>query len=129
MRARACWLYGEFGGFPFTDMNHLQSAINSIFENLQKGELPVRVSAAIAIKGLLHHEQAVNFLRPGLEALLRTFLKIMDEIEFDELVLSLKTIVESYEDEIAPFAIGLCQKLSEAYLRMMASKGQGDDED
>ena len=75
---------------------------------MQAGELPVRVSAAIAIKGLLVHESAVNFLRPGLESLLRIYLKIMDEIEFDELVLALKTIVESYEAEIAPFAVALC---------------------
>ena len=64
---------------------------------MQKGELPVRVAAAIAIKGLLHHEAVINFLRPGLESLIRTYLKIMDEIEFDELVLSLKTIVDSYD--------------------------------
>ena len=34
-----------------------------------------------------------------------------------------------YESEIAPFAISLCTKLGEAYLRLLSVKGQGDDED
>jgi hypothetical protein len=129
LRARACWIYGQFGSFPFANPEHLQFSLNHIFENMQAGELPVRVSAAIAIKGLLEHEAAVNFLRPGLESLLRNYLKLMDEIEFDELVIALKTIVEAYDEEIAPFAVGLCQKLGEAYVRMLAIKGTDEEED
>ena len=34
-----------------------------------------------------------------------------------------------YHDEIAPYAIALCQKLGEAYLRLIASKGVGEEED
>lgn len=34
-----------------------------------------------------------------------------------------------YHDEIAPYAVSLCSKLSEAYLRLIASKGVGEDED
>lgn len=35
---------------------------------------------------MLDQEIAVDFLRPGLEPLLKTYLKIMDDIDFDELV-------------------------------------------
>jgi len=34
----------------------------------------------------MDHEIAVEFIRPGLESLLKTYLKIMDDIDFDELV-------------------------------------------
>lgn len=34
-----------------------------------------------------------------------------------------------YHDEIAPYAVSLCTKLGEAYLRLIAQKGSGDDED
>lgn len=53
----------------------------------------------------------------------------MDDIDFDELVLSLQELVETYEEEIAPYAIGLCSKLGEAYIRLVNSKGTGDNED
>lgn len=78
---------------------------------------------------MLSHEIAVEFLRPGLEQLLKTYLKIMDDIDFDELVQALQELVEVYNEEIAPYAVGLCQKLSEAYLRLVSQKGEGDQED
>lgn len=86
MRARACWLYGEFGSFPFNNQEHLHEVLNAIYQNLNHNELPVKVEAAVALHGLLGHQAAIDFLRPGLEVLLKTYLKIMDEIDFDELV-------------------------------------------
>jgi hypothetical protein len=32
----------------------------------------------------------------------------MDDIDFEELVGALRKIVETFEDEIAPFAVSLC---------------------
>lgn len=78
---------------------------------------------------MLGHQEAVDFLRPGLEVLLKTYLKIMDDIEYDELVSALKQLVQVYEDEIAPYAVGLCQKLSDAFIRLVHTKGVGEDED
>ena len=53
----------------------------------------------------------------------------MDDIDFDELVKALENIVEVYEEEIAPYAVGLCNKLGEAFIRLMNAKGSGDNED
>ena len=122
-------MYGQFGEFPFNDNDHLTQALGLIFQNMQSGELPVRVAAGIAIKGLLSHETTVNLLRPCLDSLLKIYLKTMDEIEYDELVLALKRIVETYDEEIAPYAVNLCQKLSDAYMRMLATKGNDEEED
>lgn len=91
--------------------------------------LPVKVEAALALKELLDHQTAVDFLRPGLSTLLHTYLKVMDEIDFDELIAALQGIVETYQEEIAPFAVDICVKLSQAYVRLIQSNGQGDDED
>lgn len=134
LRARACWLYGKFGSMPAcfsspTGQEHLKHVLNGIYDNLNHSELPVRVESALALHKLLCHELSVSFLRPGLEMLLKTYLKIMDDIDFDELVEALKTLVDVYREEIAPYAVSLCSKLSEAYLRLIAQKGSGDEED
>jgi hypothetical protein len=57
-------------------------------------------------------------MRPNLGTLIRIFLKLIDEIDFDELIDALRKIVEVFESEIGPYAIQLCQKLGEAYERM-----------
>ena len=103
--------------------------LNAIYENLSHPDLPVKVEAALAMHHLLEHPVAVEFIRPGLEVLLKTYLKIMDEIDFDELVQALQELVNIFHDEIAPYAIALCQKLGDAYLRLLSAKGTGDDED
>ena len=61
--------------------------------------------------------------------MLKIYLKIMDEIDFEDLVSALRKIVDVYTEEIAPYAISLCQKLSEAFVRIVASKGGKEDED
>lgn len=78
---------------------------------------------------MLDHEEAINFIRPGLEQILRVFLKIMDEIDFEDLVGALRKIVEVFQDEIAPFAVSLCYKLSEAHVRLSSQKRGADEED
>lgn len=118
MRARACWVYGQFGKFPVTSDDHLRHALNDIFANLSHQDLPVRVNAAIALIQMLHHQIAIEFIRPGLGQVIKIYLKMMDEIDYDELVDALKTIVETFDDEIGPYAIELTEKLSEAYLRL-----------
>jgi hypothetical protein len=83
----------------------------------------VKVEAALAISALLDHQVVQDFIRPALGSVLKIFLKIMDEIDFEDLVGALRKIVDIYEDEIAPYAVSLCQKLSEAYIRCIKTKG------
>ena len=129
LQARACWVYGRYGRFEFQNQDHLLAAIEKIVKHLYSDHAAVKVEAAVAISELLVHEAAVGFIRPGLGDVLRIFLKIMDEIDFEDLVKALRTIVEVYGDEIAPYAVSLCRKLSQAYVRLINAKGKWDDED
>ena len=101
--------------------------MNALFQNLSHSDLPVRVNAAIALINMLSHDIAVDFVRPCLKQMVSIFLKLIDDIDYDELIEALKTIVEVFEDDIGPYAIELCQKLGEAYIRMFnaAQSGQG----
>jgi len=131
LRARACWVYGEFGIFPFDDQDHLRSVLNLLYQNIQQPDLPVRVNAAVSLIKMLNHEIAVDFVRPGLETIIKIYLKLIDDIDYDELIESLKRIVEVFESEISPYAVQLCSKLGEAFLRLTeqqrANQGGGDE--
>ncbi len=70
---------------------------------------------------LLAHDIAIDFLRPGLGKVIKIYLKLIDEIDYDELIESLKVIVEIFSEEIAPFALELCSKVGESYCRLMES--------
>lgn len=96
---------------------------------MYSNHIAVKVDAALALTELLEHDAAVEFIRPGLGNILKVFLKIMDEIDFEDLVKALRRIVDVYEDDIAPYAISLCQKLSEAHIRLINSKGEYENQD
>jgi hypothetical protein len=55
------------------------------------------------------------------------FFKLMGEVENEDLVFTLETIVDRFGEEMAPFALGLCQSLAAAFWRCMASS-EADDE-
>ena len=44
-------------------------------------------------------------MRPALGTIIKIYLKLIDDIDYDELIESLKRIVEVFEEEIAPYAI------------------------
>lgn len=69
----------------------------------------------------LDHPGAVDFIRPTLGDLIRLYLKLIDEVDFDELIEALRKIVETYEEEVGPYAKELCAKLGEAFIRMLKS--------
>lgn len=53
---------------------------------------------------MMSHEFAVEFVRPGLGQVIKIYLKLIDDIDYDELIDSLKIIVEIFSEEIAPYA-------------------------
>ena len=100
----------------------MRHALNSLYSCLQSNDLPVRVNAAVSLIKLLDHPAAIEFIKPGLSDVIRIYLKLIDDIDYDELITSLKKIVDVFEDEIGPYALDLCSKLSEAYLRIFEQK-------
>jgi len=81
--------------------------------------LPVRVSAAVSLIQMLHHDIAQEIVRPALGQVIRIYIKLIDDIEYDELIDGVRMIVEIYESEIAPYALDLCKSFSESYLRLL----------
>ena len=128
LAARALWVYRKFARFDFNKEDHLLAATERVFQHLQHPNIVVRVEAAQTVSALLDHECVVNLVRPGLGNVLKVFLQIMDEVDFEELVNSLKKLVEVFSDEVAPYAKSLCMKLSEAFIRLVNNKGDIDDE-
>ena len=117
-------MYGQFANFPFDNADHLRHALNALYQNLSHTDLPVRVNAAVSLIKLLDHDVAVEFIKPGLQQVIKIYLKLIDEIDYDELIESLRKIVDVFEDQIGPYALELCSKLGEAFIRLHETRKQ-----
>jgi hypothetical protein len=53
---------------------------------------------------MLNNQIAQMFLKPYLRDLLEIYLKIMNEIDSEELIGALEIIMEKFQDDIGPFA-------------------------
>ena len=66
-------------------------------------------------------------IKPALQQLLVTYLKIMDSIDSKDLVDSLRKIVDVYQEEITPYSIEVALKLQENYIKLVQSKEERED--
>ena len=129
MRMRALWMYGEFcGNLSFKDNAHMKEVVGQTYTCLTTDPaLPVRLTAAVSMKELLRNDEACNLLKPYLKEILGSYLKLMTEIESEELVNALEEIVSLYNEDIGPFATELTTHLVASYQRLIQTNPDDDD--
>ena len=111
-------MYGEFGTFKFKDANHIKNAVEGIYKQLFDTDLPVRLTAAISLHKLMHNDECTNLLKPYLKEILQIYLKLMSEIDSEELIGALEEIVSHFKEDIGPFALELTEQLVIAFKRL-----------
>jgi hypothetical protein len=105
LKQRACWLYGEFSSFNFTNQQHLRIAIDGIYKACFAEELPVRLSACIAMADLLKNKVVRDFLKPALGKVIEIYLKTISEIDSERLISSFENIMSRFRNDIGPYAL------------------------
>lgn len=127
LRAKAAWVAGQYAHISFSDQNNFRKALQCVVSRMQDPELPVRVDSVFALRSFIEACKDLNEIRPILPQLLDEFFKLMNEVENEDLVFTLETIVDKFGEEMAPYALGLCQNLAAAFWRCMNS-AEADDE-
>ncbi|XP_058093575.1 importin beta-like SAD2 isoform X2 [Magnolia sinica] len=127
LRAKAAWVAGQYAHINFADQNNFRKALHSVVSGLRDPELPVRVDSVFALRSFVEACKDLNEIRPILPQLLDEFFKLMNEVENEDLVFTLETIVDKFGVEMAPYALGLCQNLAAAFWKCM-NTSEADDE-
>ncbi|KAK4258307.1 hypothetical protein QN277_007767 [Acacia crassicarpa] len=127
LRAKAAWVAGQYAHVNFSDQNNCRKALQCVVSGMRDPELPVRVDSVFALRSFVEACKDLNEIRPILPQLLDEFFKLMNEVENEDLVFTLETIVDKFGEEMAPYALGLCQNLAAAFWRCMRT-AEADDE-
>ncbi|GMH22887.1 hypothetical protein Nepgr_024730 [Nepenthes gracilis] len=127
LRAKAAWVAGQYAHINFSDQNNFRKALHSVIAGLRDPELPVRVDSVFALRSFIEACKDLGEIRPILPQLLDEFFKLMNEVESEDLVFTLETIVDKFGEEMAPYALGLCQNLAAAFWKCM-STAEADEE-
>ena len=97
LRAKAVWCLGMFADFKFSDGRGKGQSFSIFLSNvsarLQDPELPVRVDVSVALRSFVESVKDLDLLRGVLPQLLNEFMKLINEIENDDLIHTLESIV------------------------------------
>jgi hypothetical protein len=82
----------------FKEEGHLPKVIEGIFKNMQEDQpLPVKFHAACALEKILSRSEAAqNIIKPGLDLTLQCFLKLMNELDNEEVVAAFENVMASF---------------------------------
>ena len=155
LRAKACWVAGAYAGIQFQDPASFSRLLGCVVDRLGDPELPVqprslrspprctglhgtrrlthcwlqvRVDAIVALRAFAEEAEDLSLIRPILPQLLNECFKLMAEVDNEDLVFTLETLVEKFGEEIAPFALGLTLNLVNAFSKCMQAGEAGDDD-
>ncbi|KAL8509724.1 hypothetical protein ACS0TY_016800 [Phlomoides rotata] len=112
LRAKAAWVTGQYAHANFSDPNYFRRALHNVVTGMRDPELLVRVDSVFALHSFVEACNDLGEIRPILPQLLDEFFKLMDEVENEDLMFTLETIVDKFGEEMAPHALGLCHNLA-----------------
>ncbi|XP_020111634.1 importin beta-like SAD2 isoform X2 [Ananas comosus] len=119
LRAKAAWVAGLYADIEFSEQNYFQMAMNCAISGLCDPELPVQVDSVFALSCFMEACKDLNEIRRILPRLLNDMFKLMGEVDNDDVVCTLEILVVKFGEEMAPYAIGLCENLAAAFWKRM----------
>ncbi|CAD7704977.1 unnamed protein product [Ostreobium quekettii] len=130
LRARACWVAGMLVGIEFKEGGGTFNALfHQVVNCMKDAELPVRVDAVVALRSFVDVLEDLDQLKPILPNFLDEFFKLMNEVENEDMVFTLESIVEKLDDEIAPYADHLGKNLVAAFFKCVDANQEDEDGD
>ncbi|KAL3507171.1 hypothetical protein ACH5RR_032553 [Cinchona calisaya] len=129
LRAKAAWVAGQYAHINFSDPNNFRNALHSVVAGMRDPELPVRIDSVFALRSFVEACKDLDEIRPILPQLLDEFFKLMNEVDNEDLVFTLETIVDKFGEEMAPYALGLCQNLAAAFWKCLNTAEEDDEGD
>ncbi|KAI1811944.1 importin-beta domain-containing protein [Poronia punctata] len=134
LRARACDTIEKFEQLNFKDQNNLLIIYRYILDCMADPDLPVRVTAALALQPLIRHDAIRISMQQSIPTIMQQLLKLANECDIDALANVMEDFVEVFATELTPFAVALSEQLRDTYLRIVRelldkNESRGDDDE
>ncbi|KAI9095931.1 armadillo-type protein [Phlyctochytrium arcticum] len=128
LKSRACELLIAFEDLEYRNEANLQNALNGVLRCLVDGELPVRVSAALALRVFLKNPTTHDALKPHIQPIIQTMMNLTNELDMESLTQILESLVADFSEELEPFAVQLAQQLCDTFLRLIHEVNNDQEE-
>ncbi|KAI6191273.1 D-Importin 7/RanBP7 [Aphelenchoides bicaudatus] len=132
VRARALHVINEAAGAPIKSREFLNELTELITQRLQdpNEELPVKFEASLAIQSLISNQEEIHqFIRPRIRELLTETLRLLRQVQLEDLPAVVESLVENFEDDVIPVAESIVAELIHVFNHLTATDNEEDMSD
>jgi len=128
LAARATHVFAMYTEL-LTDRELVMAGVRGVLDNLSNTDAVAKMQSALAIRQLVEIPEAEETFRSILPKLFEVFFSFLQEVDNDDIVSSLETVIYKFRYEIAPFAVNICTFLTHNISRtlQMAEQQDGDE--
>ena len=108
----------SFKGFKYTKLENILHITDSIFKSLSDENLSIRVFAAICAPNFFGHKDIKTKLDQHIPNILTIYINLMNELDLEEILISLEYIVQIFNEKIKDFVVDLTKILVDRFHKM-----------
>lgn len=119
IRNRAIMVMNAFKFFQFKNIENVKAISEKLFKAISDSDLSTKVCACICAPGYFSHKDIQPILDQHVSSILTIFINILNEIELEELLVSLEAIIEIFNEKCKDFSIDLTKILVERFMYLI----------
>lgn len=124
---KACLVIKTYSGLNYQNSQLLEHIVKTMCDLLAHQDLSVRILAAISLPSLMHKEKVSGILSGYVKQMLEVYLNLMNQIDLEELLLGLESIIQNFGENVADYAVDLSKELVRQFNRLIKSNIEEDD--
>lgn len=119
VKERGAFIIKVYSILKYQDFNTLKVIAEVLCKMLMDQDLSVRVITSVTLPSLMKHKEVTQFLGAYVKNLLEEYLKLMNQIDMEELLVGLESIINHFGDNVAEYAVDLTKELTKQFNRLI----------
>lgn len=119
LRSRACQLLNLYAEVNFEKIDNVSFAYQSILRLLDDEYLPVQIEAALCLQPLIRNKDVDAAISDRVPEVMTRLLDLANRIDIDSITSVIEEFVESFSQQLTPFAVDLARKLTDQLMRLL----------
>lgn len=128
LKARGCSIIYHLTDCEIRNMDLLVEICKEVCKSMSNDNLLLKIKAIKALSIIITIPDTQKLLKNGLEIIVNTILDLMKIITLEDLLISLKSIVLEFQEEIKPFAKKLITNLLETFWDIAKNSNLNNDD-
>ena len=107
-----------FKNFKFQKYENLKTISDYIFQSFNDENLSIRVFACICAPSFFGHKDIKPILNDHISKIISIYINLMNEIELEEILVSLELIIQQFSSNIKDFVVDLTKILVDRFHKL-----------